>query len=261
MRCRTRTPCLPFAANSGQYLRDRGVNIQLAPVNQHQRGQAGHRLGRRPDIGDGVLGPRDRPGLVAKAAPHVDDDVAVDVQDERCAELLTRVQVPRQRGAHPLEPPVTPAVYVRHGRGPPPAAAGMPQCHRDPARDRRQSLIRGRWPASRRGTARPADFRGPRCGCPAGAVTVDTVVMPGHKRDAAGPDAAGRARVARWSSSATSTGRARGCCWRAASRSPTSILMIRCIWSFEYMRRLGHLIDLAAPAGSRSACCIWAAVA
>jgi len=45
-----------------------------------------------------------RTGLVAEAAPDVDDDVPVDVKDERCAQLLARVQVPRQRAAQRLEP-------------------------------------------------------------------------------------------------------------------------------------------------------------
>ena len=95
---------------------DRRVDVQLAPVDQHQRGQAGHRLGRRPDVGDGVLGPRDRPGLVAEAAPQVDDDLAVDVHDERRAEFLTRVQVPRQRARtasnRPSHVPCTSATAV-----------------------------------------------------------------------------------------------------------------------------------------------------
>jgi hypothetical protein len=86
---------------------DRRVDVQLAPVDQHQGRQAGHGLGRRPDVGDGLLGPRDGPRLVAKSAPQVDDDLAVDVQDQGRAQFLTGVQVPRQRGAHCVEPVVT----------------------------------------------------------------------------------------------------------------------------------------------------------
>ena len=31
---------MPLAANSGQYSADRRVDVELAPVDQHQRGQA-----------------------------------------------------------------------------------------------------------------------------------------------------------------------------------------------------------------------------
>src|SRR6185437_5733063 len=97
MKWRTRTSCLPLAPNSGQY-RATGASSSSWPRSTS------------------ISAARLVPVLVAKPTPDVDHDVAVDVQDERCAQLLTRVEVPRQRRAHSLEPPVPPAVDVRHDR-------------------------------------------------------------------------------------------------------------------------------------------------
>jgi len=96
MTCRTRTSCLPWAANSGQYFRDRLVQSSSPRSTSISAARLGHRLGGGPGVGDGVLIPRDRPGLVAEAAPDVDDAVAVDVHHDRRAEFLARVHVPGQ---------------------------------------------------------------------------------------------------------------------------------------------------------------------
>src|ERR1700722_14065582 len=95
-------------------LRDRGIDVQFAAIGQHQRGEAGYRLSRGPDVGDGVLGPRDRPGLVGEAAPDVDDDVAVDVQDQRRAQFFPGIQVPFQCRPDRPELVRAHALYIRH---------------------------------------------------------------------------------------------------------------------------------------------------
>jgi alpha,alpha-trehalase len=61
---------------------DGGVDVELTAVGQHERGQAGDGLGRGPHVGDGVLVPLLGPGLVTEATPHVDDLLAVDVEDQ-----------------------------------------------------------------------------------------------------------------------------------------------------------------------------------
>src|SRR6266566_6058791 len=162
---------------------------------------------------------------------------------------------------------------------------GMPQCHRDAARDRRQSPIRdraagltagggikagggitaggrrhGRWwahgsgPASRQpaGITTPSGAGSRFSGSwrmPGGSAPVDTVVMPGHQRDGAGPDARGRGaggpvelvgdldRPGAWMLLVDGVPQS-----HVDLDDPLHL-------ELEYMRRLGHLIDLAAPAG------------
>jgi len=113
---------------------DRRVDVKLAPVGKHQRREAGHRLGRGPDVGDGALGPRGRPLLVAETAPQVDDDVPVDVQDQRRPQLFAGGQVPRQGQAHRLEPRLTRAMQIGHGRHPPLLRGPEPEGTRAAAR-------------------------------------------------------------------------------------------------------------------------------
>ncbi len=54
--------------------RDRGVHVQLAALDQHQRGQAGDGLGGGPDVGDGVARPTaacaPRPGSRPRCPPR-----------------------------------------------------------------------------------------------------------------------------------------------------------------------------------------------
>ena len=54
-------------------------------INARQRGE---RLGAREDVDDGVLAPRHRLGGIRVAAPHVDDEFAVDVDGYRGADFL-----------------------------------------------------------------------------------------------------------------------------------------------------------------------------
>ncbi len=56
---------------------DRGVEVEQAAVDQDQCREIGHGLADRPDRGEGVLLPRDRPVPVEPAVPDVDEDLAV----------------------------------------------------------------------------------------------------------------------------------------------------------------------------------------
>ena len=115
MRWRTRTSCLPLAANSGQYFAT-GASTSSSPRSTSiSAARLVTVLVEDQTLVMVSCDPRDRAGLVAEAAPHVDDDVPVDVQHERRAQFLARVEVPRQRAAHRLEPLVATPVNVRHG--------------------------------------------------------------------------------------------------------------------------------------------------
>ena len=93
IRWRTSTCSLPPAANSGQYRATGRVEVELAPVGQHQGAQEGHGLGGRPDVGDGVLLPRaPSAGLVDRAAPDVHHRLAVQEHGHRGADVGAGVE-------------------------------------------------------------------------------------------------------------------------------------------------------------------------
>ena len=79
------------------------VEVERAAVDQHERGERGHRLGGGEDAGDRVLAPRHGAGLVGPAAPQVDDHLAVDVDGERGAEVPTRLQLGCEQLAQGVE--------------------------------------------------------------------------------------------------------------------------------------------------------------
>ena len=87
---RTSTLALPLARELRPVLGDRGVEVELAAVGEHQAGQRGHRLRRRPDVDDRVRAPtaRSAPSSpVDRAAPQVDDQLAVDRHGDRRADV------------------------------------------------------------------------------------------------------------------------------------------------------------------------------
>ena len=90
---------LAVGGELGPVVGHRRVGVEQAAVDQHQRGEIGHRLGRRPDVGDGVLGPGRAPLGVAPSTPDVHHGLAVDVQHDTRAELLLS-QLLGQRVAH-----------------------------------------------------------------------------------------------------------------------------------------------------------------
>ena len=96
-------PALPRAANSGQYAGDVCVEVEFAAIDQHERGERGHRLGGGEDVGDRVLGPRHGAGLVGPAAPQIDHHLAVDVDGERGAEVFARLELGGEQLAQGVE--------------------------------------------------------------------------------------------------------------------------------------------------------------
>ena len=91
-----------------------GVEVELAPVRQHEGAQEGHRLGRRVDVDDGVLLPRPRARLVGMARPEVDDELALDRRREGRADIAEFREVALEGIAHLGEAFVAEAVDV-HG--------------------------------------------------------------------------------------------------------------------------------------------------
>jgi hypothetical protein len=89
------------------------VQVEFSPVGQDERAQRGHRLGRRPGIGDGVTLPRQGARLVEVAAPEVDDRFAVEVDGGGGSDIVTFEG--RGKGVpHSGEPFVAAAVHFRH---------------------------------------------------------------------------------------------------------------------------------------------------
>ena len=98
-RCRTSTLSLPFARELGPVRRDRRVRVELAAVDQHQRGEVGHRLRGRPDVDDRVLGPR-RGRSRSRSPPQTSTTVWPSRSTpDRSAELLAGVE-PSRRTRH-----------------------------------------------------------------------------------------------------------------------------------------------------------------
>jgi hypothetical protein len=93
---------------------DRRVHVELAALDQHQRGQRQHGLRRRPAVDDRVLGPRRRPLLVAVPAPQVDDGLPVEVDGHRRPQLVA-LEVARQHFPNSAEPVVAVALHLGHG--------------------------------------------------------------------------------------------------------------------------------------------------
>jgi len=87
-------------------LRDRRVWIQLTAVDEQQRRQGGDVLGAGEDVDDGVLVPL--PGLrsVDVSAPHIDDQLAVDVDRDGRAELAPGGDLVGEGGGDAGEAPV-----------------------------------------------------------------------------------------------------------------------------------------------------------
>ena len=106
-------------------------HIQFAPRDEHQHRQAGDRLGRRPDIDDRVLLPRLCPCFIPPAAPQVDQHLALEVDDDRRAQLLAGGNIGLEDVPDLLEPAVAPSVHQPHHPPPTPRAgqtvAGRPQ--------------------------------------------------------------------------------------------------------------------------------------
>ena len=92
------------------------VEVELAPVVEHEGAQERHRLGRRPDVGDGVALPGPRLVLVGPAAPDVDDRLAVHEDGDGRAEVFAPVELVGQRRAHGLEARFTGAEDLCHAR-------------------------------------------------------------------------------------------------------------------------------------------------
>ena len=102
-----------FAARRelGPVLRDRRVEVEHAPVGEHQHAERRHGLRARVDVDDRVLDPRIAVG-VRDAAPQVDDRLAVDRQRDARTHFESRVEVAFERAADRFETRLTHTVGV-----------------------------------------------------------------------------------------------------------------------------------------------------
>ena len=83
---------------------DRLVQVELTSVGEDQAAQRGHRLGGRPHVDDGVRLPRPLAVVVGRrAAPQVDDQLAVDGQRHRRPDVALGLEVRLERVPHRLE--------------------------------------------------------------------------------------------------------------------------------------------------------------
>jgi hypothetical protein len=89
--------------------------VEIAPVGEDQRAQGHHRLGGRPDVGDGVPFPRGGALRIGVPAPQVGHRLAVHVDRGASADVVL-VQRLGQRLAHGLEPLVAHTVDLGHAR-------------------------------------------------------------------------------------------------------------------------------------------------
>ncbi len=95
--------------------RDRGVEVELAAIVQHQRDQECHRLGRRPDVRQRVAFPWLRLLRVGPASPDVHHRLAVDIDGDRRADVGTRIELSREGLEHRLELRLAGSVHLCHG--------------------------------------------------------------------------------------------------------------------------------------------------
>ena len=84
---------LTVGGKFGPVFGHRRIKIQIAPVGQHQGHQEGHGLGGGIDIDDGVLFPGAGLGLIGKAAPKVDNGLAVQGRGKARADVRTIVEI------------------------------------------------------------------------------------------------------------------------------------------------------------------------
>ncbi len=104
----------PTGRELGPVLGHRRVEVELAAISQHERAQEGHRLGRGPNVGQGVPLPQCRMGLVDIAAPHVDHGLTLEEHGDRRAHVGSGFETRGQRGHHPLESLVPRPLDVSH---------------------------------------------------------------------------------------------------------------------------------------------------
>jgi len=96
----------------------RGMEVEFAPIGQHQGTEEGHRLGRRPDVDDGVLLPGGGLRLVDEASPDIDHRLAAHHHRHRCPDVTSIIEALRQRGDDALVLLVPAALYVGHWSAP-----------------------------------------------------------------------------------------------------------------------------------------------
>ena len=88
----------------GKILRDRGGEIELAPIDQHHGGHAGDRLGHRGDPEDRIALQRDGLCAVAKADGLQIGDLAVPRDGRDCARESAGIDLRLFPRADPRQP-------------------------------------------------------------------------------------------------------------------------------------------------------------
>ena len=78
---------MPFCRELGPVVTHRCMHVELAAVDEHQRGKRCHGLGGGPHVDDGVALPRRSSGGICPTAPEVGDDLALDGNGNGRAEI------------------------------------------------------------------------------------------------------------------------------------------------------------------------------
>jgi hypothetical protein len=138
---------LPGLGELGPVARDGGIEIEATLLDEAVGADRRQALGRRVGVDEGVALPFAGAGGVGEAAPEIDDELALERERDRRADLLLRFEALREDVADGLEAGIAVAVDGDHRCGSP--SFGVPGG---------RSLSRGRM----------AWRRGPRPGCRAG---------------------------------------------------------------------------------------------
>ncbi len=106
------------------------VEVELAPIGEHQCRYEGHGLGGGPHVDDRVPLPRHRLVPVGESAPQIDDRLAVEIDRNRRPHVDALGEVGGERLTHRREPVVAQTAEICHDADPTPwplAATSGPQ--------------------------------------------------------------------------------------------------------------------------------------
>lgn len=98
----------------GPVLGDFGVGVELAAVDEGERGESSDDLGDGPDGGDGASGPGLCACIVCVAAPELDNGLAVDVDADVGTKFLAGSEVLLKEGYERREGRMASALDLCH---------------------------------------------------------------------------------------------------------------------------------------------------
>ena len=132
---------LPPGRELGPVARDRGIEFDLPTLDENQDAKCRNRLANGEDVHEGVTLPRSGPSAVHPSAPDVDDELSVEDDRHRGAELAAFEEIAHQRIPHGHEAPVTVAVDLWNARHAAIVTAASPRFRRL----YKASTVQDRW--------------------------------------------------------------------------------------------------------------------